>query len=362
MNVLFVIKGNEPYIAQQAQFELAAGLKAKGVQIKLAGNFSKEVKIRLDELNLDYLNFYPKKSIDKSYTKEFGAILKKYNINLVHFIDGTSARNGLPALKDSNIKSVIYFGSRSLHWYDPSSYLTYLNPQIDAIIGNSDFVYEHVKAQLFGRNKNKVVRIFKGYNPEWFTNVPSKDLSNLGIESTDIVVCLVGNHRKVKGTKYFLEATNYIKTDKKVHFLLIGDQTDQTKFQKLKEKSQRRNEIHLLGKKSDVVSYLKSIDIYVQTSLEEGFGRAISEAMSVGKPVVMTNAGGCTELIDKQSGIVVPVKDSKAIGKAISRLINDDNLREQMGSHAKNRISTIYNIDKTVNDTLELYHKLLVNN
>ena len=50
----------------------------------------------------------------------------------------------------------------------------------------------------------------------------------------------------------------------------------------------------------------------MQTSLEEGFGRAISEAMSVGKPIVMTDAGGCTELIDEHSGIIVPKKKSES--------------------------------------------------
>ena len=87
--------------------------------------------------------------------------------------------NGLPVIKNSSIKSVIYFGSASLHWYDPSSYLTYLNSNIDAIICNSQFVYEHVKNQLFGKRKEKVVRIYKGYNPDWFVNHPPKRFKHI---------------------------------------------------------------------------------------------------------------------------------------------------------------------------------------
>lgn len=359
MNVLFVIKGNEPYVSQQAQIELAVGLQKKGVNILLTGNFSEEVESYLKKLHFQYKKIFPTKSIDKEYTVRFANLLKEHQIDLVHFVDGKSARNGIPALKDTHIKSVIYFGSASLHWYDPTSYFTYLSPQLDAIIGNSNYVYTHVKSQLFGKNKEKAIRIFKGYNPDWFADVQGKDLTEFGIAKDDLVVCLVGNHRKVKGTKYFLKSSHHLSTSKKVHYLLIGDQTDNDSFQNMRERSPIKDQIHLLGRRNDVVSILKSSDIYVQTSLEEGFGRAISEAMSVGKPIVMTNAGGCTELIDENSGIIVPKKDAKAIGQAISKLIDNEDLRIKMGRNAKERIATVYHIDQTIDDTLSLYQRLL---
>ena len=81
--------------------------------------------------------------------------------------------------------------------------------------------------------------------------------------------------------------------------------------------------------------------------------------MSVGKPIVMTNAGGCTELIDEQSGIIVPIKNSKAIGEAISKLVNDNSLRLEIGKNAEQRIQTVYHINDTIKDTLNLYKQLL---
>ena len=108
-----------------------------------------------------------------------------------------------------------------------------------------------------------------------------------------------------------------------------------------------------------MISILKSADIYVQTSLEEGFGRAISEAMSVGKPIIMTDAGGCTELIDESCGIITPTRNPEAVGKAISSLVNNDELRLQMGINAQKRIEKVYHIHDTVEDTMELYKQLL---
>lgn len=359
MNVLFVIKGNEPYVSQQAQIELIAGLQKNGVSILVIGNISGEVATHFKSLELPYLNVFPTQRIDRSYIKDFKEILAKYQIEIVHFIDGKSSRSGLIALKNTGIKVVNYFGSTSLHWYDPSSYLTYLHPRVDAIIGNSNYVYSHVKNQLFGKNKQKAVRIFKGYSSKWFEHVAPFDYTTMGIPEDAIKVCLVGNHRKVKGTRYFLEASYHLDTEKEVHFIVIGENTNKPPLDSIAKKSPIASRIHILGLRNDVVALLKGCDIYAQTSLNEGFGRAISEAMSVGKPIVMTDAGGCTELIDEHSGIITPLKDAQSIANAISRLANDEALRKLMGANAKKRIDTVYPIDRTVQDTLTLYNQLL---
>lgn len=359
MNVLFVIKGNEPYVSQQAQVELISGLQKNGISVLVIGNIFGEVEANFNVLNIPFLKVFPTQRIDRSYIKAFKKILIEHAIELVHFIDGKSSRSGLIALKNTNIKIVNYFGSTSLHWYDPSSYLTYLHPRIDAIIGNSNHVYTHVKAQLFGKNKEKAVRIFKGYSSDWFDDIPAFDYTTLGIPEDAIKVCFVGNHRKVKGTRYLLEASYHLSSKKEIHFIVIGEDTDKYPLNRITKKSPIASRIHILGIRNDVVSLLKGCDIYTQTSLNEGFGRAISEAMSVGKPVVMTDAGGCTELIDKESGIIVPLRDSKGIANAISELADNDALRRTMGAKAKERIDTVYHIDRTVKDTLKLYNQLL---
>ena len=361
MNILFVIGGGN-LNAQIAQVALFLGLKNKGCTIYLIGGINEEVAeyITSQDNTIFFQDLYPKKKIDADYQDKFENLLNKFNIDLVHFVSGKASRSGLIVLKKyPKIKSVVYFGSASLHWYDPSSYLTYLHPRINAIIGNSDFVYNHVKKQLFGANKQKAIRIFKGYSSDWFEDIIPFDFTTLGIPKDAIIVCSVGNHRKVKGTKYFLESSYFLNSTKEIHYILIGNNTDTPKLKKIIDNSPISNKIHILGHRNDVAALMAGADMYAQTSLSEGFGRAISEAMSVGKPIVMTNAGGCTELIDENSGIIVPLKDSIGIAKAISSLANNDKLRIQMGENAKDRINNVYSIDRTVSETLALYKKLL---
>ena len=139
---------------------------------------------------------------------------------------------------------------------------------------------------------------------------------------------------------------------------MIGNNCDKPAILSLIEKSPLKDNIHVLGSRKDAISLIKGADIYAQTSTSEGFGRAISEAMCVKKPIVMTDAGGCTELIDAQSGIVVKNKSPKAIAEGILRLANDAGLRLKMGENAYQRILKTYHVDKTVDETLALYEEL----
>ena len=68
--------------------------------------------------------------------------------------------------------------------------------------------------QLFGKNKNKPVKIYKGYNSEWFNSIAPFDFSEVNIPKDAIKVAYVGNHRKVKGTKYFLESSYHLTSTK----------------------------------------------------------------------------------------------------------------------------------------------------
>lgn len=343
-----------------AQFELLIGLKKKGVNMVVVAKFSNEIYDKLTAAGVVCIKDYPNLKVDFEYVSRMKQYLEKYNIDIIHAFDGKALRNVIIAIKKNPIKLITYMGSTSIHWHDPSAYFTYLSPRVDKIICNSDYVYKHVRNQLFWRNKSKAVKIFKGYNPHWFQDVTPIDLKNYNINTSSTIVCLAANYLKVKGIEYFIEATYHIKKETDISFILIGDMRAQTeKINKLIEKSPIKEKIYALGFQASPVAFFKSIDIYVQTSNREGFGRAISEAMCAGKPIVMTNAGGCTELIDKNSGIVVEKKNPKAIAKGIMTLVNDKTRRESMGENAYKRISETYHIDKTIEETYALYQSLL---
>tara|TARA_B100000767_G_scaffold149206_1_gene140532 strand:+ start:611 stop:1696 length:1086 start_codon:yes stop_codon:yes gene_type:complete len=359
MNVLVTINCKGPFSVYQAQIEMICLLKSNGINIKVLGFYSDQIKQFFDKKGIDNSLVYPKTRIDNRYIKEIKNTIRDCKIDILHVLDGKSLRNCIVAVKKEQVKLITYFGSASLYWHDLSSYLTYLNPRVEKIICNSTYVFQHVKKQLFKKNKHKVVKIYKGYNPDWFKDIIPFDYTSIGISKDSIVVAFAGTNTKNKRIVDFIKSSQYLATGKEVHYIIFGKNTINKGLEKYKNESPIKNKIHLLGLRPDAVSLIKGSNLYVQTSLSEGFGRAISEAMSVGKPIIMTDAGGCTELIDENSGIITPLKNPKAVGKAISSLVNNAELRKQMGINAQKRIEKKYHIHDTVENTLELYKQLL---
>lgn len=342
-----------------AQFQLLIGLQKKGVDVTVIGLFSDEILKILEDNDITCIASFPNSKFDTDYIAQIQSYVQENQIDIVHAFNGKCLRNVNIALKDTPVKLITYMGSTSLYWHDPSAYLTYLNPRIDAIICNSTHVYEHVKKQLFGKRKQKAVKIYKGYDPKWFEQSKAFDYATINIPQNAVKVCLAANYLKVKGIEYFIKSSYFLEKNSNIHYILLGDMRGNKTIPELVAKSPIRDRIHVMGSQKDAVSFFKGADIYVQTSNNEGFGRAISEAMCSKKPIVMTNAGGCTELIDTKSGKVVPKKNPKAIAKAILKLAEDKALRLQMGEAAYERIQNTYAIEKTIDETLALYNKIL---
>ena len=71
-------------------------------------------------------------------------------------------------------------------------------------------------------------------------------------------------------------------------------------------------------------------DLFVSSSIHEGFGMAVGEAIGRGVPVVTTEAGAVTEWLDRRAGIVVGVGDTGALRAAIARVLDEPKYREQL--------------------------------
>jgi glycosyltransferase involved in cell wall biosynthesis len=85
----------------------------------------------------------------------------------------------------------------------------------------------------------------------------------------------------------------------------------------------------------------------------------VIEAMAYRRPVVVTEAGGMPELVrDGVDGLVVPVRDPEALALALDRIARDPELAKTFGNNGHQRISTDFNTDATVKQTLELYQEL----
>ena len=96
-----------------------------------------------------------------------------------------------------------------------------------------------------------------------------------------------------------------------------------------------RDQVRFVGHQSraGTIALYQSADIYCLPSHGEPYGITAMEAMSCGKPLVVTDAGGLGGLVDDQGGLRVPVADPERLADALCTLIADPARRQAMGEH-----------------------------
>jgi glycosyltransferase involved in cell wall biosynthesis len=169
------------------------------------------------------------------------------------------------------VKVIAYRGAAGIYWYDPTAWLSHLNPLIDAVICNSDYVLRHMEKQLICK-PGRAVLIHKGMDISWFGGVKPLQRSIFGVPEGSILIGCVANFRKVKGVVYLLEATRYLHPGLPVHILLAGHDMEQAGIEQHVAPA-FRDRIHLAGYRKDIYELIKACDIYVQPSLSESLSR-----------------------------------------------------------------------------------------
>jgi len=116
--------------------------------------------------------------------------------------------------------------------------------------------------------------------------------------------------------------------------------------------------LRIVGDRADADSLLAAADVVVMSSREEGLGSVAIDAMSFGKPVAATAAGGIPEVVEHgRTGLLVPVGDADALGDAVARLVRDPRLAASLGRNGLARAPS-FSIERTVSLTASVYERL----
>jgi glycosyltransferase involved in cell wall biosynthesis len=115
----------------------------------------------------------------------------------------------------------------------------------------------------------------------------------------------------------------------------------------------------LPGFRTDVLGCLKGFDLFVMSSVTEGLGTSLLDAMACSLPIVATRAGGIPEIVeDDVNGLLVPVRDAGTLANAIARALNDEALRRRMGDAGSARVRARFTVERMVAETAEVYARV----
>lgn len=338
------------------------GLERAGVDVSVVCPPDTRLRPVLAEAGVRLVDIALSRRVDRAAIAQLRAELIAGEYDILHLFGNRALQNGLIATRGMPIRIVAYRGIvGNVSFYNPVSWMRFLNPRIDRIVCVADAVRDYflgMRPAFLRLPPERLVRIYKGHSLDWYREEPA-DLTRLGIPSDAFVVACVANYRPRKGIEYLVDALGSLPRAWPVHLLLVG-RMDSRELERHIAASPSPERIHRVGHREDAPSLTAASDAFVLPSIKrEGLARSLIEAMAYARPAIVTNCGGSPELVvDGKSGFVVPVRDTTALAAAIRRLYEDRALARRLGEAARIRIRDHFRIEDTIEQTLALYREL----
>ena len=229
------------------------------------------------------------------------------------------------------------------------------------IIAVSSYLREFIAAAE-GIPKDKIVVIRHGLD------LNSSDANRegivcreLGIPPTAPVAAIVARLTEQKGHTYLLQAfAEVIRTIPDARLLIVGSGSLMTALQSLVNRLGLGSNVIFTGYRSDARALMSEVNLIVLSSLWEGFGLVLLEAMAAAKPVVATDVSAIQEVVEhKVTGLLVPPRDPQSLARAIIELLQDPHEAQRMGRAGRQRVEALFTIEGMIQQTEAVYEGLM---
>ena len=264
---------------------------------------------------------------------------------VIHTIHGFSFNDFMNSLKKNFF---IYLEKLSAGWADALITVSNLNKKKVVDLGITQV--------------DKIENIYSGIDLSLYTNKRNDQFrKELNMDKNHLLLGSVGRLSDQKDPITMVEAFGIvIKSFPNAHLVLVGDGELRQKIVKRIDQLKLNGRVHLTGNKNNPWQIYHSLDLFIMSSIYEGLGRSITEALSCGVPVVCTSVEGVPEIIrDNKTGILVPPKDSNALADGVIRSLNNMEAAKKMAEQGRKFVNENFDVNKMVDDIDALYDTLL---
>ena len=198
----------------------------------------------------------------------------------------------------------------------------------------------------------------------------------LCIQDDAILVGIVGRLTEIKNHEMFLNVVARLKAidpacrrQGAVRFIVIGDGALRSSLESQRQALGLDADVLFVGSRTDPENFYPALDVVALTSKNEGTPLTLIEAMANARPVVATSVGGVVDLLGEviedgpykvcKRGLSVPPGDEEAFVAALSRIIRDRSLRQEMGDRGLEFVEVNYSKERLFEDIKGLYEELL---
>ena len=354
-------------------------LISMGYEVQVACNFDDRsslsdekvalLKEKLTAMGVKYHNIpferQPLKPVNFKAYRQLKNIIDSESFDLIHChtpVGGILTRLAAIKSRKKNGTKVIYT-AHGFHFFKGApliNWLIYFTAEklcsyfTDTIITINKEDFANAENKLSAKKVCYVPGV--GVDTEYFMGTAGKRealLSEISADEDSIILLSVGELSDRKNHKVSIEALSKLE-NKNIHLVIAGTGEKREEFLSLAKELGIDGRVHLLGFRTDIAELLKSADIFLFPSLQEGLPVALMEAMSCGLPIICSEIRGNTDLIDESCGVMCPASNVDDFRIAMERLVSDEALRESMGENALER-SRDYDIKIIENYMKDIY-------
>lgn len=193
-------------------------------------------------------------------------------------------------------------------------------------------------------------KVFVLYNPLDFESIIEKSAEKADFKFGDgMKFILAGTFIKIKGYDRFINVCERLKNDgEKFSALIMGDGEEKENIKKLIAEKNLGGTIKILDFQTNPYKYIKNSDVYVCSSLAEGYSTAVSEAVALNVPVITTECSGMREIFGENECGIICENSEDGLYSAMKKVLKNPSLLEKFSEEEKIR-SKDFSLQKRVN-------------
>ena len=210
----------------------------------------------------------------------------------------------------------------------------------------------------------RIFVVHSGIDPQRFKQATGDHLlSEFDIQENQKVVINVAHLAGHKGQNYLVRAIPHVLAKlPDTRFFIVGKGELMDALKETASELGLKKELIFTGFREDVADFYKIADLFVMSSVHEGLGTAVLDALALAIPVVATNTGGLPEIIhDGKTGRLVEPADPEALAEGIVDMLTRVEAAKAMANEGRAMVLNCFSIEAMVDHNIEVYKKVLAN-
>jgi glycosyltransferase involved in cell wall biosynthesis len=337
------------------------GLREIGERAALVAHPDGELLKRAAE-GLDLVPLAARTEMDLSAAWRLSRVLKRLRPDVVHAHDPHAVAMAALALSMTGSgPSPPLVASRRVDFHLKTNSLSrWKHRQVDCFIAASDAIRKMLLAD--GVPAHRTVTVHEGIDIAHIVAAPAVNVHEaLWLPHHAPLVGNVAALVPHKGQRYLIEAAHLVVREiPDARFVILGEGELREHLERLVHEHNLEKHVLLPGFRTDVLGCIKGFDVFAMSSVTEGLGTSLLDAMACKTPIVATRAGGIPEIVeDAVNGLLVPTRDAAALAGAIVTLLNDQPRRDRLSEAGFARVSERFTVERMVAETAAVYRRLL---